>query len=186
MPHFVSTVVVCGMIHMFCASDGFLGTAMAAVLGGEPKNLLMNPDYFRTIYILSDIWKNIGWNSILYIAAIMGIDQAQYEAAVIDGAGKFAQALYVTIPGIMPTIIIKLIFRMGEMMDVGFEKVFLLYNEATWSVSDVISTYTYREGLLNMNYSYSAAVSLFNTVINFVLLWCTIFISRKVSETSLF
>lgn len=186
MPHFVSTVVVCGMIHMFCASDGFLGTAMAAVLGGEPKNLLMNPDYFRTIYILSDIWKNIGWNSILYIAAIMGIDQAQYEAAVIDGAGKFAQALYVTIPGIMPTIIIKLIFRMGEMMDVGFEKVFLLYNEATWSVSDVISTYTYREGLLNMNYSYSAAVSLFNTVINFVLLWCTNFISRKVSETSLF
>ena len=186
MPHFVSTVVVCGMIHMFCASDGFLGVAVANLLGTEAKNLLMNPKYFRTIYILSDIWKNIGWNSILYIAAILGIDQAQYEAAVIDGAGKFAQAIYVTIPGIMPTVIIKLIFRMGEMMDVGFEKVFLLYNEATWQVSDVISTYTYREGLLNMNYSYSSAVSLFNTVINFVLLWTTNFISRKVSETSLF
>ena len=186
MPHFVSMVVICGMLHMFCASDGFLGIAVANLTGTEPKNLLMNPNLFRTIYIASGIWKNIGWNSILYIAAILGIDQAQYEAAVIDGAGRFAQVIHITIPGIMPTIIIKLIFRVGDIMDVGFEKVFLLYNEATWSVSDVISTYVYREGLQDMNYDYSAAISLFNTIINFTLLWITNYISRKVSETSLF
>lgn len=187
MPHFVSMVVICGMIHLFCASDGLINNIINLFTPGrEAKNLLMEPQYFRTIYILSDIWKNIGWNSILYIAAILGIDQSQYEAAIIDGASRWQQAIYITIPCMMPTIIIKLIFRMGDMMDIGFEKVFLLYNEATWEVSDVISTYSYRVGLLEMNYSFSTAISLFNTVINFVFLLFANAMARKYSETSLF
>ena len=187
MPHFVSMVVICGMIHLFCASDGLINNIINLFNPGRvAKNLLMEPQYFRTIYILSGIWKNIGWNSILYIAAILGIDQSQYEAAIIDGASRWQQAIYITIPCMMPTIIIKLIFRMGDMMDIGFEKVFLLYNEATWEVSDVISTYSYRVGLLEMNYSFSTAISLFNTVINFVFLLFANAMARKYSETSLF
>ncbi len=188
MPHFISMIVICGMIRMFTATDGIISDMMIKLAGGRlaSSNLLIVPSYFRTIYVVSGIWSGVGWGSILYLSAISAIDQAQYESAIIDGAGRFAQAIYITIPGIAPTIIIRVILRAGELMSVGFEKVFLLYNEATYSVSDVISTYTYREGLVNFNYSYATAVGLFNTVINLIFLLSANWISAKYSETSLF
>ena len=188
MPHFISMVVICGMIKMFSQTEGILSDLMIFLTGGRlaSTNLLISSKYFRSIYVISGIWQNIGWGSIIYLSAIASIDQAQYESAVIDGAGRLAQAVYITIPGISSTIIIRLILRVGEIMNVGFEKVFLLYNEATWSVSDVISTYTYREGLVNFNYSYSTAVNLFNTLINLVFLLAANWISARYSETSLF
>lgn len=187
MPHFISMVVICGMLNMFCATNGILSDLVAFVTRGRASsNLLIVPEYFRTIYVASGIWSGIGWGSIIYLSAIAGIDQAQYESAIIDGAGRFAQAIYITIPGISSTIIIRLILRLGEMMNVGFEKVFLLYNEATYEVSDIISTYVYREGMENFNYSYSTAVGLFNTVINLVFLLGANWVSARYSETSLF
>jgi putative aldouronate transport system permease protein len=187
MPHFISMVVICGMLKMFCSTGGILSDLLAFITGGQASsNLLIVPNYFRTIYVASGIWSGIGWGSIIYLSAIAGIDQAQYESAIIDGAGRFAQAMYITIPGISSTIIIRLILRLGEIMNVGFEKVFLLYNEATYEVSDIISTYVYREGLENFNYSYSTAVGLFNTVINLIFLLGANWVSARYSETSLF
>jgi putative aldouronate transport system permease protein len=188
MPHFISMVVICGMIRMFTTTDGILSDMMKLILGDRlsSTNLLIVPRYFRTIYVISGVWQGIGWGSIIYLSAISSIDQAQYESAIIDGAGRFAQAIYITIPGIAPTIIIRMILRVGDLMTVGFEKVLLLYNEATWVVSDVISTYVYREGLLNFNYSFSTAVNLFNTVINLIFLLSANWISARYSETSLF
>ena len=186
MPHFISVVVVCGMLVQFCSTKGLFNSILTFFTGKEGKNLLMQSGWFRPIYIGSGIWKGIGWNSILYIAAIHGIDQSQYEAAKIDGAGRFAQAIFITIPCMAPTIIIKLIFRMGDMMSIGFEKVFLLQNDATLQVSEVISTYTYKTGLKGMKYSLSTAINLFDTVINLVLLLTANALARKFSETSLF
>jgi putative aldouronate transport system permease protein len=186
MPHFISVVVVCGMLVQFCSTQGLFNSILTFFTGKEGKNLLMQSGWFRPIYIGSGIWKGIGWNSILYIAAIHGIDQSQYEAAKIDGAGRFAQAIFITIPCMAPTIIIKLIFHMGDMMSIGFEKVFLLQNDATLQVSEVISTYTYKTGLKGMKYSLSTAINLFDTVINLVLLLTANALARKFSETSLF
>lgn len=184
LPHFISIVVICGMIIDFTSSRGVI-TNIAAFFGGESTNLLMKPELFRTIYVSSDIWQGAGWGSIIYLAALSGIDEQMYEAAKIDGANRWRQVISITIPGIMPTIIILLILRMGQMMNVGFEKIILLYNSVTYETSDVISSFVYRKGLLEFNYSYSAAVGLFNSVINFILLLTANWLSRRVNETSL-
>jgi putative aldouronate transport system permease protein len=184
LPHFISVMVLCGLIVDFTSRNGIIND-MLAFLGMERVTMLLQPELFRTIYVGSNIWQELGWGSIIYLAALAGIDQDLYEAATIDGAGRFKQMLHVTIPGIMPTIIILFILRMGSMMNVGFDKIFLLYNPITYETSDVISTYVYRKGILEANYSFSAAVGLFNSIINFLLLVATNQFSKKVNDTSL-
>lgn len=184
LPHFISLVVVCGIIIDFTASDGLI-TTILSYFGVKPTNLLMKPELFRTIYISSGIWQGVGWGSIIYLAALTGINPSLYEAATIDGAGRWKQTIHITLPGIAPTIIIMLILRLGSMMSVGYEKIILLYNPTTYETADVISSFVYRKGLIESDYSYSTAVGLFNSIINFVLIIIANAISRKVSETSL-
>lgn len=184
LPHFISLVVVTGIIKEFCQSTGLINDIIVA-LGGTRSALLQNPDLYRTIYIASDIWQGIGWGSIIYLSALSGIDQQLYEAAEIDGAGRWKQMLNVTLPGIAPTIITMLIMRLGQVLGSSYEKTILLYNEATYETADVISSYIYRVGLLDRDWGYSAAIGLFNSVINLVLLIAANKISKRVSETSL-
>lgn len=169
LPHFISMVVICGLIRNFVASDGLI-MQVAQIFGVEAKNLLMHKEYFRSIYIISDIWQGIGWDSIIYLAALAGVDHELYDAAIVDGAGRWKQTLYVTIPGIMPTIIVMFILRLGGILGVNGEKVILLYNDLIMETADVIGSFTYRKGLLEQNYSYSAAVGLFMSVINFIFI----------------
>ena len=184
LPHFISLVVVTGIIKEFCQSTGLINDIIVA-LGGTRSALLQNPDLYRTIYIVSDIWQGVGWGSIIYLSALSGIDQQLYEAAEIDGAGRWKQMLNVTLPGIAPTIITMLIMRLGQVLGSSYEKTILLYNEATYDTADVISSYIYRVGLLDRDWGYSAAIGLFNSVINLVLLIAANKISKRVSETSL-
>lgn len=181
LPHFISTVVICGMLIDFTSISG-LFNYFTQLLGMEPFNFLMKPEMFRTIYITSGIWQEVGWGSIIYLAALTSIDASLYEAARMDGAGRLRQMLSITLPGIAPTIVIMLILRMGQVMNVGFEKIMLLYNPATYDVADVISTFVYRKGITEANYSYSAAVGLFNSVINFVMIITTNWISRHCGD----
>lgn len=187
MPNFISTVVISGIIIDFVASDGVI-TGMLVNIGflKEAKNLLSVPEYFRTIMVLSDLWQQVGFGSILFLAALTGIDQELYEAAVIDGANRWKQTLNVTIPGIMPTVVIMLIMRIGSLMNANQEKILLLYNPLIYETSDVIGTFVYRKGLLEADYGYSTAVGLFNSAVNVVLLFIANGVSRKYSETSLF
>lgn len=186
MPHFISLVVVCGMVRQFCLSDG-LFNQLLQLIGIETANSwLQMPEYFRSIYVGSDIWQSVGWNSIIYLAAIAGVDTQLYEAAEIDGAGRWKKLLYITFPTILPTVILLLIMQVGKTMNVGYEKILLLYNSTVYETADVISTYVYRKGLLDFNYSYSTAVNLFNSVINFALVVAANRISSKLSDTSLF
>lgn len=189
LPYFISMVVICGLIKDFCEVGGMLSTLAQSLgaYGGVATSLLEKKELFRVIYVGSDIWQGIGFGSIIYLAALSSIDQELYEAAVIDGAGRWKQTWHITLPGIAPTIIIMLIMRMGSLFSVGFEKIILLYNDLTMEVADVISSYVYRVGIqVSARYDYSSAVGLFNSVINFALLIITNAISRKVSETSLF
>ena len=187
MPHFISMVVVCGMIVQFCKDTGFI-TQMLSVFGVPAKNMLDNSSYFVPIYAISGIWQEIGWGSIIYLAALAGIDQEQYEAAKIDGANRWKQTIHVTIPGILPQIIILFILRMGSALNVGYEKIILLYNPLTYEVADVISTFVYRKGLLEFGWSYSSAVGLFNSVVNLLFLIGANYISKRASsdDVSLF
>lgn len=185
LPYFVSLMVVCSLVINFTSVNGLINDVIEA-FGGKRTSLLLNPDNYRTIHVASGIWQNMGWNSIVYMAALSAVDQELYEAAVIDGANRWQQTLHVTLPGIVPTIVIMLIMRLGQIMNVGFEKVILLYNDATLETADVISTYVYRRGLLDSAYSFSAAVGLFNSVVNTILLVGANTISRKLNETSLF
>lgn len=185
LPHFISLVIICGMINQFCMSDGLFNDIIV-FFGGERSSLLQRSDMYRTIYVGSGVWRGMGWGTIIYTAALSGIDSELYDAAAIDGAGRWKQTLHVTLPGIAPTIITFLILRMGSMMSLGYEKTMLLYNDAIMDVADVISTYVYRSGLGGGNqYSFSTAVSLMNTTVNIILLTAANKISRKVSETSL-
>lgn len=189
MPYFISTVVMCGIIKVFCMQDG-LFAQIASAFGGVAENYLANPRYFRTIYVASDIWQKIGWDSIIYLAALSAIDQEQYEAARVDGANRFQQMLHITLPGLVPTIMILFILRMGNILNVGYEKVLLLYNPNTYDVADIISTYTYRLSFPTSGgspmYSKSTAIGLFNTLVNVVFLLITNAISKKATESSLF
>lgn len=184
MPHFISMVVICGIIRDFTKDTGVI-TQMLMKMGIETGTMLSKPNLFLPIYILSDIWQETGWNAIIYMAALAGVDQQLYDAASVDGANGFQKLLYVTIPSIMPTIVIMLILRLGSVLNVGFEKILLLYNPGIYETSDVISTYVYRKGLLEFNYSYSTAVNLFNSVINFLMLILANNFSKKVTEYSL-
>lgn len=169
MPHFIALVVVCGLINSFCQSKGLLNDIIV-FFGGERSNLLANPKLFYPIYVISGIWQNTGWSSIIYLAALAGIDQEQYEAAKIDGAGRIQQMLHITFPGLIPTISMLLVLNMGSILSVGYEKILLLYQPLTYEVADVISTYVYRKGLIDADYSFSTAVNLFNSVINIIFL----------------
>ncbi len=185
LPHFVAIVIICGMIRQFCLSDGLFNIIIEA-FGGKASSLLQKPELFTPIYVLSDIWQEVGWGSIIYLAAISGIDQDQYEAARVDGAGRMKQILHITLPGIMPTVITLLILRMGSILGVGYEKILLLYNPTTYSTADVISTYVYRTGLIGAQWSYSTAVGLFNSVVNVIVLVTANAISKKYTENGLF
>jgi len=186
MPHFISTVVIVGIILDFFSRDGLINQILKSLgILSEPISFMTEPGWFRPIYVGSGIWQQLGWNSIIYLAAISNIDPQLYEAALIDGAGRFKQAIYVTLPGILPTIVILFILRMGSIMNVGFEKVYLMYNPLTYETADVISTYVYRKGLLEMDYSYGAAVGLFNSLINFMFVVMANQLSKKFTETSL-
>ena len=184
MPYFISLVVVASIIVEFTSSRGFIVDVLS-VFGFEKKSLLGDARYFRSVFVGSNIWQGLGFNSIIYLAALSGVDQELYEAATLDGAGRWKKMWHITLPGISSTVIIMLILRIGSMMNVGFEKIILLYNPATYETADVISSFVYRKGLQEMNYGYSTAVGLFNSVINFALLVFANALSRKFSETSL-
>ena len=185
MPHFISAMVICGLAVDFFRSNGLLTTLLVRMLGIPKDNLLSVKSAFRPIYVGIQIWQETGWDSIIFVAALSAIDPTLYEAAIMDGASRFKRVLHVTLPGIMPTIVILLILRIGNMMTLGWEKIVLLYNQMTYETADVISTYVYRRGLIQFDYSFSTAVGLFNSVINFLLLITANAISRRVNETSL-
>ena len=184
MTHFISLVVICSLIREFTLDTGVINYILG-FFGFEATSLLNFPQYFTTVYVASGIWQEIGWGSIIYLAALSGLDPALYEAATIDGANRFDQMLHVTLPGILPTIVIMLILKLGQVLSVGYEKIILLYNDNTMSVADVISTYVYAKGLLDLDWSFSSAVGLFNSIINFLFLNVANFISKKTSEYSL-
>lgn len=184
LPHFVSLVVIVGMLLDFLSTKGLVNN-LIEMLGGERHAFMGDPDWFRTIYIASGIWQEVGWASIIYLAALTGIDPQLYEAAVVDGAGRWRQTLHITLPGLASTIIILLILNLGHIMSVGFEKVLLMQNPLNMETSDVISTFVYRRGLVLSDFSYAAAVDLFNSVINLLLLVTVNRISRRLTETSL-
>ncbi|GGF81035.1 sugar ABC transporter permease [Paenibacillus albidus] len=184
MPHFITLVVVAGIIRYFTLSDGLINDVIA-LFGGTRTSFLQQPESFRPIYIISEIWQQIGWGTIIYLAAISGIDQQQYEAAKIDGANKLQQIRHITLPGILPTVMIMLILSLGNIMNVGFEKIILLYSASIYETADVISTFVYRKGILEFNYGYSAAVGLFNSVINFGILLLANYFSKRTSKNSL-
>lgn len=185
LPHFISLVVVCGMVKDFTRDTGII-TQFLGLFGMEPTNLLIQPKYFVPIYVISSIWQEVGWGSIIYLSALTGVDAELYEAASIDGAGKLRQTFHVTLPGIMPTIVTMLILRIGSILSVGYEKILLLANDATWrDVAEVISTYTYKQGLQGRQWSYSAAIGLFNSVINLIFICGANYFSRKLNDTAL-
>ncbi len=185
MPHFISTIIICSMITSFVAREGIINSIIVS-LGGSPLEFMTNPKYFVWIYTISGIWQNMGWSSIIYISALSSIDQELYEAASVDGASRWKQTIHITLPGILPTVSILLILQIGQMLSVGFEKVMLLYNPSIYETADIISTYVYRQGILGANYSYSAAVGLFNSVVNFILLVTVNTVSKKLSGNGLF
>lgn len=184
LPHFISLVVLCGLIKSFTGTNGLI-TNLIAGFTGDTTSLLMRPECFTAVYVISNIWQEVGWGSIIYFAALTNIDSSLYEACEIDGGGRLRQTWHVTLPGILPTIIIMFIMRIGSILNLGYEKIILLYNELTYSTADVISTYVYRKGLLENSYSYAAAVGLFNSVVNIIFLYTFNTISRKFTDTSL-
>lgn len=184
LPHFLSTVVICGMIINFMNTDGLINQVIQ-YFGYEPVKFLLMPDWFRTIYVGSEIWAGIGWGSIIYLAALTSLDPQLYEAATMDGANRWHQMLNITLPGIAPVITIMFLLTLGNIMSVGFEKILLLYTGPTYETADVISTYVYRRGLINSDFSYATAVGLFQSIIALGFVSAANYISRKLSSTSL-
>lgn len=186
LPHFISTVVMCGMLWIFMRNEtGMINYIMKAIGVGN-INFLGEPQYFPHVYVWSGVWQSTGWNTIIYMSTLSGLDTQMYEAANIDGANKWQQIWYITLPSLMPTAIMLLILNSGSIMSVGFEKIFLLQTDLTFETSDVISTLVYRKGLVEANYSFSGAVGLFNSVINCVLLITVNQISKKLGDVSMF
>lgn len=185
MPHFIALVVVCGLVTNYCQTNGVINDLIVA-LGGERSNLLMASKNFYPILMLSDIWQGAGWGSIIYLAALAGIDQEQYEAAKVDGAGRIRQMIYITLPGLLPVVSMMLIMRLGSVLSVGSAKILLLYQPVTYEVADVISTYVYRRGVLEGSYSFSTAVGLFNSVVDILFLLAANKTSKKLGQSGLF
>lgn len=184
-PHFISTVVICGMITIFLDPTFGIVNKLLGMIGVGPIAFLSEPGMFKTIYVISDIWQGMGWNAIIYISALAGVDYELHEAAIIDGATKLQRMRHVDIPSIRPTITMMLILQLGSIMSIGFEKVYLLQNSLNFAASDIISTYVYRVGLVNSDYGYSTAVGLFNTLINLAILVVANGVSRKVTGEGL-
>lgn len=184
LPHFISIIVVCGLISKFTSDNGVINSFLS-LFGFEKTSLLNVPKYFVPVYVVSGIWTDMGWSSIIYFAALTGIDQSLYEAAVVEGANRWQQTIHITLPGILSTIIIMLILQIGNLLNLGYEKIILLYNPITYETADVISTYVYRKGILEGSFSFSTAVGLFNSVVSFILLIGANTISRKIGEGSL-
>lgn len=185
IPHFISTVVIAGMIVSFLSPSSGIINGLIKFLGFKPIHFLAEPSWFKSIYVWSGVWQGAGWGSIIYLAALLGIDPELYEASTVDGASSWQKLRYITIPGIIPTIIIMLILRVGSLFNVGFEKIMLLYNPVTYISADVISTYVYRRGILDADFSYTTAIGLFNSIINFTMLVTFNKFSKKISEISL-
>jgi putative aldouronate transport system permease protein len=184
-PHFISTVVIAGMLFLFLSPDTGMINKLIGLFGGEPVFFMGDPDWFRPVYVLSEIWQNTGWGTIIYLAALTTISPELHESAVVDGANKFQRILHIDIPGIMPTAVILLILSTGNIMSLGFEKVYLLQTPLNLPSSEIISTYVYKTGLVGAQYSFSTAVGLFNSIINFVILITVNQIAKKASNTSL-
>lgn len=184
-PHFISIVVMCGMVTIFLQPDTGVINVLLSFFGIESISFLQEAEYFKTIYVVSGIWQSLGWGSIIYISALAGVDADLHEAARIDGATKLERIRHIDIPTILPTIVMMLILQVGNIMSVGFEKVFLLQNDLNRSASDVISTYVYRVGLINSDYAFSTAIGLLNSIINIVLLISVNKIAKKVTSHSL-
>ena len=177
-------MVVVSILFDFCKSGGVL-TRLAEVFGWKGGALISSPEWFRTLYIGSNLWQHLGYNSIIFISALAAIDPQLYEAATIDGANRWQQTLHVTLPGIVSTIVVLLILRLGSIMSVGYEKTILMYSPATYETADIIGSYVYRVGLLDADYSYSTAINLFNSLINLLVLYVANRFSRHISSTSL-
>ncbi len=184
LPHFLSTVVVCGMVVNFLSHEGAVNRILG-LFGTDPIPFLMIADWFRTIYVTSEIWQSVGWGSIIYLAALAGIDPQQYEAATLDGANRVQRIRHVTLPGIAPVITIMFLLNLGNIMSIGYEKILLLYTGPTYETADVISTFVYRRGLLGNDFSYATAVEFFQSVIALLFVTTANQVSKKVSETSL-
>lgn len=185
LPHFISTVIIAGMVLQFTSPrNGFINVLLKNI-GLQPINFMVLPQWFRTIYIGSGIWQDIGWSAIIYLAALTSINPELYEAATVDGANKWDKIWNVTLPGIAPTIITLFILNTGKVLDIGFEKVFLLYNPAIYRTADVISTYVYRIGLQNRNFSYATAINMSQSIVSLILVTSTNYLSKRLSETSL-
>lgn len=184
LPYFISTVVVCGMINNFLSPSSGIVNQVLTRLGMDAQNFLGDPDCFRTIYVVSGSWQTFGFNSIIFVAAIMAIPPELYEAMDVDGAGKWRKTWSLILPSIKPTIILLLIMSLGNLLNVGFEKVYLLYTPAVYETADVIQTYVYRQGIVNQNYSYATAVGLFNSIVTFVIVFLSNRLSRKLTDTS--
>lgn len=186
MPYFISVVVAVAMLQLFTSPSNGIINDLIQLFGGEPINFMAEPRWFKTLYVFSGIWQKTGWDSIIYLAALSAIDPSLYEAASIDGANKWHKIFYIDIPSLLPTIMILLILACGNLMNVGFEKVLLMQNNLTSGVSEIINTYTYKVGLMDAQYSYSAAIGFFNTIINFVLLVSLNQLAKKKGGMNLF
>lgn len=184
LPYFISVVVVVSILFDFGKANGLI-TNIATFFGWDGGAVISSAKWFRSLYIGSNLWQHMGYNSIIFISALAAVDPTLYEAAKIDGANRWKQTLHVTLPGIASTIIVLLILRLGQIMGVGYEKIILMYGPSTYETADVIASYVYRVGILDADYSYSTAVSLFNSIVNLVVLFSANFISRKVNETSI-
>ncbi|MGI5894954.1 MAG: ABC transporter permease [Candidatus Merdivicinus sp.] len=186
IPHFISWVVVCGMVKIILSPTGDgLFNSIIGLFGIEPMNLLISPKYFRLVIIVAEIWKEVGWGAIVYLAALSGIDPTYYEAAVIDGATRLQRIWYITLPAISNTIVVLLVLRTGRILNNGFEQIFLLYSPMVYEVADVFETYTYRVGLLDGRFSYSTAIDLFKSLVGIVMIYTTNYISRLLGERAL-
>ena len=186
LPHFISTVVMCGMIVLFLSPSSGAIPKLLGYIGVQTGDLMGKASAFSSIYVWTEAWQHVGWDSIMYIAALSAVDPQLYEAAVVDGANKWQKMRSIDIPLLMPTAVVLFILRAGSVMSVGFEKVYLLQNDLNISASEIISTYVYKMGLKSNQYSYSAAIGLFNNVVNFILLLSVNFIASKMGDTSLF
>lgn len=185
LPHFLSVVIVAGMILNLTSQFGPINAIYTHLTGNEPFLFMQHSQWFRPVYIISDIWQTTGWGTILYLAALTNINENLYDAAKIDGANRWKQTMHVTIPGIMPMIVVLLTLNIGKFMQVGFEKILLLYNPLIYQTADVISTYLFRVGLQSGSFSYAAAIGLFEAIIGFILVFSANYISKKITDTSL-
>ncbi|WP_309120060.1 ABC transporter permease subunit [Paenibacillus sp.] len=184
-PHFISAVVIVGMLFAFLSPRSGLLNELIRLFGGEPVYFMARPEWFKTIFVFSGLWQNAGWSMVIYLAALTGVSPELHEAAIMDGANKYQRIWHIDLPSILPTVMILFILNIGSFMSVGFEKVYLMQNALNLDASEVIQTYVYKSGLLNAQYSYSAAVGLFNAVINFILLVSFNELAKRSKQTSL-